>query len=78
MADGQVAKSSGQVNQEVIAVKLDIVKLNELLDFCTEARTRAEIQEFCGISSRDYFRKNSASAIKQWKIEVHNPRQAKQ
>ena len=39
---GQVVKSSGQVNQEVIAVKLDIVKPNVLPDFCTEARTRAE------------------------------------
>lgn len=57
-SSGQVVKSSGQVDQEVIAVKLDIVKLNGLLNYCTEARTRAEIQEFCEISSRDYFRKN--------------------
>ncbi len=54
---GHVVKSSGQV-EDVIAVKLDIMKLNALLDYCTEARTRAEIQAFCGINSRDYFRNN--------------------
>ena len=52
-----MVKSSDQVDQKMIGVKLDIVKLNELLNYCTEARTRAEIQEFCDISSRDYFRK---------------------
>ena len=54
---GQVVKSSGQDDNDVIAVKLDILKLNALLDFCMEARTRAEIQAFCNIGSRDYFRK---------------------
>jgi len=54
---GQVVKSGGQVD-EAIEVKLDIVKLNALLDYCTEARTRAEIQAFCEIRSRDYFRNN--------------------
>lgn len=29
----------------------------EILEFCSVARTRNEIQEFCGIKSRDYFRK---------------------
>ena len=53
--NGQVVKSSGQVD-DVVTVKLDIMKLNALLDYCTEARTRAEIQAFCEISSRDYFR----------------------
>lgn len=55
-SSGQVVKSGGQVDQKVIGVKLDIVKLNELLNYCTEARTRAEMQEFCDINSRDYFR----------------------
>ena len=55
---GQVAKSSGQVGTDTITVKLDIIKLNALLNYCSESRTRAEIQEFCEISSRDYFRKN--------------------
>ena len=49
--------ASGQVD-DVITVKLDVVKLNELLEYCKEARTRSEMQEFCEISSRDYFRKN--------------------
>lgn len=57
VASGQVVKSSGQV-YDVITVKLDVVKLNELLEYCKEARTRSEMQEFCEISSRDYFRKN--------------------
>ena len=29
----------------------------EILEFCSVTRTRNEIQEFCGIKSRDYFRK---------------------
>ena len=49
---------SGEVGGEVITVKLDIGKLNELLNFCTEARSRIEMQEFCGIKSQDYFRTN--------------------
>ncbi|MBR6999431.1 MAG: putative DNA binding domain-containing protein [Lachnospiraceae bacterium] len=57
-SSGQVVKSSGQVEREVIAVKLDIAKINELLNYCTEARTREELQKFCEINSRDYFRKN--------------------
>ena len=50
--------AGGEVGGEVITVKLDIGKLNELLNFCTEARSRLEMQEFCGIKSQDYFRKN--------------------
>ena len=57
-SSGQVVKSSGQVKDNIVVIKLDIMKLNALLDYCTEARTRVEIQEFCKISSRDYFRKN--------------------
>ena len=55
---GQVVKSSGQVDDTTISVKLDITKINALLDYCAEARTRVEIQAFCEISSRDYFRNN--------------------
>ena len=53
---GQVVKPSGQVDDAVISVKLDITKLNALLEYCVEARTRAEMQTFCDIGSRDYFR----------------------
>ena len=49
---------SGEVSGEVVSVKMDIIKLNELLDYCKEARSRVEMQEFCGIRSQDYFRKN--------------------
>ena len=55
-SDGQVVKSSGQVDDAAITVKLDITKLNALLEYCAEARTRAEMQAFCEIGSRDYFR----------------------
>lgn len=40
------------------AIKLEDKKLTELLAFCHEPRSRSEMQEVCGISSRDYFRTN--------------------
>ena len=49
---------SGEVSGEVVSVKLDIAKLNALLDYCIESRSRKEIQDFCQIKSQDYFRKN--------------------
>ena len=59
MAGGEVSgEVSGEVNGEVVSVKLDILKLNALLDYCKEARSRVEMQEFCDIKSQDYFRKN--------------------
>ena len=64
-SSGQVVKSSGQDAASIITVKLDIMKLNELLAYCTEERTRAEIQAFCGISSRDYFRNNILTPLLQ-------------
>ena len=62
---GQVVKLSGQDTTGIITVKLDIMKLNGLLAYCTEERTRAEIQAFCGISSRDYFRNNILTPLLQ-------------
>ena len=49
---------SGEVGGEVVSVKLDITKVNALMDYCREPRSRKEIQEFCQIKSQDYFRKN--------------------
>ena len=51
-----MVKSSGQVKNAAISVKLDIAKINALLEYCAEARTRAEMQAFCKIGSRDCFR----------------------
>ena len=51
-------KSSGQVQSVINVVKLDASELKRLLDYCIEARTRAELQKICGISSRDYFSKH--------------------
>ena len=63
----QVRKSGAQVRksdmQESITVKLDIVKLNALLEYCVEERSAAELQEYCNISSREYFRKNILSPL---------------
>ena len=42
---------------QAVTISLDAEKLNALLDYCTEPRTRAEMQEFCGIKTREYFRK---------------------
>ena len=41
-----------------MTVKLDVEKIADLLDFCSEAKSRNEMQEFCGISSRNYFSDN--------------------
>ncbi len=70
VASAQVGKSSGEVGGEVsgevggevggevIRVNLDVQKLNALLEYCKEARSRTEMQSFCGIKSQDYFRRN--------------------
>lgn len=47
-----------QVSTEVTTqVKLPKEKLKGLLDYCTEARSRKEMQEFCEIKTAEYFRK---------------------
>ena len=60
----QVRKSSAQVENPV-TVKLDISKINALLDYCTEERSAAELQRFCEINSREYFRKNILTPLVQ-------------
>lgn len=50
---GQVGgQVSGQVESETITVKLDATKINNLIDYCSEPRSRAEIQKFCEIRSK--------------------------
>ena len=53
----QVGKSDTQ-DKTVVTVKLDIGILNRLMDYCSEPRSGSGLQQFCGISSREYFRKN--------------------
>lgn len=53
----QVGKSDTQ-DKTAVTVKLDIGILNRLMDYCSEPRSGSELQQFCGISSREYFRKN--------------------
>ncbi|MEE3472899.1 MAG: ATP-dependent DNA helicase RecG, partial [Butyrivibrio hungatei] len=43
---------------DTVTIKLDVQKTTDLLLFCEDARSRTEMQEFCGIKSQDYFRKN--------------------
>jgi len=38
-------------------VKLSQDRLDALLDFCSEPRSRKEMQDFCGIKSDEYFRR---------------------
>jgi ATP-dependent DNA helicase RecG len=48
-----------EVSAEVGAeVKLTPEKLNALIEYCAEARSRKEMQLLCGIKSDEYFRKN--------------------
>lgn len=60
-ADTQVStqagtQDSGQVDGQPLTISLDVTRLNQLLDYCFTPRTREEMQQFCGIKSRDYFR----------------------
>ena len=48
-----------QVTTQVITkIGLTIEKIDELLAFCSTPKTRKEMQEFCGIKTREYFRKH--------------------
>ncbi len=58
VASGQVSTQAEYASStQAVTISLDISKLNELLEYCSEPRTRAEMQEFCGIKTREYFRK---------------------
>lgn len=46
---------SGHVSGHVEEKILENITLEALLDFCKTPRTRTEMQEYCGIKSRDYF-----------------------
>lgn len=53
-SDTHAGKAS---STQAATVSLDIRRLNDLLDYCKEPRTRDEMQRFCGINTREYFRK---------------------
>ena len=58
-AGGQVSgQAGGQAGGQAVTVKLEAIRLAELLNFCKEPRSRVEMQEFSGIKSRDYFGSN--------------------
>lgn len=48
---------STQADTQAFTISLDATKLAGLLEYCSVPRTRAEMQEFCGIKTREYFRK---------------------
>ena len=50
--------TSGQADAPAVMIKLDAQRLTELLTYCQEPKTRTELQEFCGIHSREYFTNN--------------------
>lgn len=54
---------SAQVSAQVDIAKLNAESLNSLLQFSCEPRTREELQQFCKIKSREYFRKNILSPL---------------
>jgi ATP-dependent DNA helicase RecG len=45
-------------DDESVVIKLEDVRLANLLEFCQVPRTKIEMQECCGIKSDKYFRKN--------------------
>lgn len=48
-----------QVSTQVATqVKLENGKLSALLEYCSTAKSRKEMQDFCGIKTTEYFRKN--------------------
>lgn len=48
-----------QVSPQVTTqVKLEREKLSALLEYCSTAKSRKEMQEFCEIKTTEYFRKN--------------------
>ena len=46
-----------QADTQAFTISLDAAKLGALLEYCSFPRTRAEMQDFCGINTREYFRK---------------------
>lgn len=65
LTTGSMIKVGGQAqyagsthaDAQAVTISLDADKLTALLDYCVEPRTREEMQEFCGIKTREYFRK---------------------
>ncbi len=52
-----------QVGTHVVKISLDDDQMNALLDYCIEPKSREEMQKFCGIRTREYFRKEILSPL---------------
>ena len=53
----RVGPHSEELSHSRIATPLDAVGLSEILEFCSEPRSRRELQDFCGYKSAAHFRK---------------------
>jgi ATP-dependent DNA helicase RecG len=53
-----VEVSTEDSTEDSTEVKLSQEKLHTLLEYCGEPRSRKEMQDFCGIKTDEYFRKN--------------------
>ena len=53
---GSSEKQQDYVEHSKIAINMGIKELSDLMSFLEVPRTRKELQEFCNISSREYFR----------------------
>jgi ATP-dependent DNA helicase RecG len=51
-------KKDATLEHSVVKIDIDAELLEKLREYLREPRSRAELQKFCGISSRDYFRNN--------------------
>ena len=53
----------GSTIQDAIQVTIQESRQHDLIDFCSIARTREEMQQFIGIANRDHFRRASLKPI---------------
>ena len=44
------------IEHSAVKINIDPSRLNEILEFCNEPKTRTEIQKFCGYKSPSHFR----------------------
>ena len=55
-AGGRSTSEEGELQHSAFIMDIGLEKLVEILEFCNEPRTRAELQEFCGYKSSSHFR----------------------
>jgi ATP-dependent DNA helicase RecG len=58
VTEGGTEDSAEDGTEDSAEVKLAQEKLSALIEFCNTPKSRKEMQDFCGIKSDEYFRKN--------------------